>query len=140
MAKQATRQPTPSAADSIMETLGAATADDLATIDDRIGELQKEIDSLSVVRKLIDVKLNGKPKRKSPSKAKSNGQAAPTTEKASGQMPLDMQIRGLIKEQGCPLVPDAIARALGVSLQAVAVSAGKSNSLEKTPDGKITLR
>lgn len=49
---------------SVVQILKQAGPDDLAEVDARIAELQGELDSLSVIRKALDVKVNGKPERK----------------------------------------------------------------------------
>lgn len=65
---------------SLLELLTQATQDDLAEIDAKITSLEssiekieQEIAGLRVVRKAIGVKLNGKPERKTPTKAGKTG-------------------------------------------------------------------
>lgn len=62
MAKEAATPP------SLIEAFSGATQEDLDAIRMRREDLQKEIDALASIERALDVRLNGKAKRKSPEK------------------------------------------------------------------------
>jgi hypothetical protein len=71
---------------SLLDVLASVSADDLAEIDQRMEALQKELDTLAEARRLINVKVNGKPERKIGSRKKpaaaanSSGETGPSGE------------------------------------------------------------
>lgn len=100
---------TESTGQALLELLGKATAADLAEIDQQIAEHQVEIDKLWAVRKLIDVKVNGKPERKAratrkagESKPSANGVTSIPSGASSGELMINRRkaIAKLLGKEG----------------------------------------
>lgn len=77
--------PPPDVGRSLLDLLGKAQARDLAALDDRIGELEKELAAVREVRKLVAARLGLTPERKKPGPAANghrNGTHAPAPARA----------------------------------------------------------
>jgi hypothetical protein len=117
---------------SLVSVLASATADDLADIDASIAEkeqaiksIEGEIASLRIVRKFIDVKLNGQPQRKKPER-KAGGGRKPA--------PVRDAIYDLLAKHDVPMKPATIASQIGAEVGSV-YSALKHEWFRQTPDG-----
>lgn len=135
---------------SLVDLVAKATAADLAVIDEQItaretelaeatARIGGELGSLKALRRVIDIKLHGKPQRKTRQPRKAQAPAA--TSHASGDAPTGLQseIIGFITLNG-PGFPEAIGRKLDRPAQAIACSVSKRpDLLKKLSDGRIAL-
>ncbi|MBE3131535.1 MAG: hypothetical protein IMZ54_12585 [Acidobacteria bacterium] len=119
----------------LVEALKKATGADLAAVRERRETAEKEVESLKAVERILDVRINGKQKRKAPQPkaASGGGNAAGAKEKFSpGE--LVERIFDVITEDG-PQTAAEIAQKLGSSPQAVGVTAAKSPWFDRLDDG-----
>lgn len=120
---------------SLVELLKKATASDLSDIDAQITEKQAELDeatkriggeldALKVIRKVLDVKINGKPPRAPKGSRKAAKGAAPA---AGDPVSTVDKVAKVLKDCGACL-PMTIARKLGGEhlYQSVAITLGKN--------------
>jgi hypothetical protein len=138
---------------SLVELLKKATASDLSDIDAQITEKQAELDeatkriggeldALKVIRKVLDVKINGKPPR-APKGSKNAAKATAACQPVSsqvGESPAD-KIAKVLKDCG-PCRPATIAKKLGGEhlLHGVAITLGKNKDrFIKEEDGTWDL-
>lgn len=146
---------------SLVELVAKATEADLASIDEQITAKEAELadatrriggelDALKALRKVVDVKLHGKPQRK-PRQAKaashkSNGEPngfrsgppAPSRVAVHSDTTLASEIIGAINLHG-PLLPDTLARKLDRSPVGIKMAVGKSDHLKLLSDGRVAL-
>lgn len=126
---------------NLIEALQAATAEDLADIDARITAVRDkieatlraqrgELDALLAARKLIDLRINGRP----PKGAAKKG-ASPAD---GGGSELACAIHDLLTKEGS-LPVAAIAQRLGRAPQAIGVCVAKSEWFSRTPDGDVEI-
>lgn len=115
---------------TIVDLFASAGAADLEAIDAKIADLEAraaavrgEIDSLRVIRKAIDVKVHGKPARKSPRR-----KAMPASAVATAGTTQDKIIAAI--EQHGPLSGAQIEDLCGLSRTQIGVTVAKSRSLE----------
>lgn len=145
-------------APSLIDLLSKATAADLANLDQQIAEkesalaeatknLEADLASLKALRKVIDVKLNGKPERKKPVRKAKGSVLVPQERPAyhngdsvgHEEAGLASKIVGLITRDG-PLSPQALAIKLGRSPQGINMSVTKMSSMfKRLSDGRIAL-
>lgn len=113
------KESTKAAKPTLLEALNYVDAGQLEEIDQRIAALDKERESLVAARKIIDIKLNGKPERAKPQrKAKAN---APVSGKAYSESDEELrdQVYSILTQAKRPLKPAAIAAEIGISGQKV---------------------
>lgn len=110
---------------AILEAIQQASAADLDNIDVRIEELTKELESLREVRRVIEVRLNGKPKAK---RGEKKGLAAPVADR----------LYEYILAHG-PQTPYDLAEKLGLSIQGIGVAAARSGWFTRV-DGRIAVK
>lgn len=112
----------PATGQQLLDLLDKATAADLADIDQHIAEHQANIDRLSAVRKLIDIKVNGKPEhwtKRGPKKPKAaaapsvNGVSAPPPPAGSIMAERRKAIAQLLGKEG-PMSGMVICNRLGI--------------------------
>lgn len=126
MAKQTTERP------DLVAVLRGATAEDKSRIDARIDELTKELESLRIVQKLLDVKLNGKAPRKTPQRKPA---VAGTTRAApGGGKTAKERVYDYLAAQGRPCKPALIAQDIGLNVTHV-YQVLQDTWFEKTEDG-----
>lgn len=154
----ATKDRTP----SLLDLIGRATEADLSAIDEQIAEkqneldaathaLQADLDSLRQLRRLIDVKLHGKPARKKTQRKGRGGNGQPTdpaddarsavVERAVGahEAALASKIVDLITREG-PMTDIVIARKLDRTPQGIRMALTKSAALfRRLPDARVAL-
>ena len=128
----------------LIDLLAKASAADLAKLDARIADKESELaavaariggelESLKSLRKVIDVKLNGKPARKKPER-KAKSAAATTFTQPSENGTVRDRIYDYLSKQDRPVRPALIAVAVGCS-EPSAYAAVKHEWFRKTPDG-----
>jgi predicted PP-loop superfamily ATPase len=136
----------------LLDAIKSATAEDLSAIQERIKELQNELDSLRSAEKLLSIRLNGKPERKRPgprAKAKAagtagNAGAAGTSGSPRAAKPFtgDEKLRDRIFEcitVNGPGTAQQIALKLRVSPQAVEEVVSQSDWFTVLDSGKIII-
>lgn len=116
--------------DGILAALRNVTAEDLTTVDARIDELTRELDCLREARKLISTRLNGKQKRKSPTR-KSATPNRPASE-------LAQRIYDLIDDAGS-LPVSQIATSLGVKAAGVGKCVSSCDWFVRLPSGDVAI-
>lgn len=147
MAKATQSQP------SLVDLLKRAGAADLADIDQQIAAKQAELDeatkriggeldALKVIRKVLDVKINGKPARapKGSRKAAKGAAAGQSISGQPGESPAD-KIAKVLRDCG-PCMPATIAKKLGGEhlLHGVSITLGKNKDrFIKEDDGTWDL-
>lgn len=112
---------------ALLQAIQKASADDLRKTDERIAELTRELDSLKAVRRVLDVRLNGKPEKVAKPRA-INAKASELAE----------QIHDLISANGSMPV-HVIAARLSVKPQSVAACVTRSNWFRRTPEGEVAI-
>lgn len=127
----------------LLEAVGRAGEADLDQLRAKIADLEKEIASLREAAKLIEHRLHGKPKRKSPARRKAADNPGRDGEPSDSDRPpesLGVSIYRIVSRQG-PTPVDEIAGRFGVSDRAILVAAGRNSTLlkrlGKAPDFKI---
>jgi hypothetical protein len=130
---------------SLAEMVANATGKDLDDIDARITDLQaeiadrqKEIDGLKLIRKSIDWRLHGKPKRKQAQRKPKPTVEAKGDEGDKGDTQMRERIYDLISREGT-LPVAAIAQRLGVRAAAVGTSIHFCDWFERLPNGDIAI-
>ncbi len=139
---------------TLLDMVNAATADDLAQIDQKItsaeadlsqtvAKAEAEIASLKSLRRVIDIKINGKPARKKrEAKASSPGEPAAGASGSNGQVLLIDRVMFVIKQHG-PTFPAGIGRKLDVTEaavnQAVTLGIRGGKKIKALADGRIAL-
>lgn len=110
---------------SLVDLLNKATAADLADIDQQIADKQSELDeatkqlitdleSLKAVRKVIDIRVNGKPARKKREPRKAAGDKGVSQSAASAPASSDLLARIIQIIHGCgPCTSYTISKKLG---------------------------
>lgn len=126
----------------LLDVLERVTESDLQSIDEKIAELQRQIDGLTAVRRVIDRRLHGSPtrtKKPAANKAKGGGgvKDAPAAEDENQR--LDARIAAAIRHTGGPLYISQLVALLNVNDTAIAVSASRSKLLRRLPDNLIGL-
>jgi hypothetical protein len=136
---------------NLIEVLSTASEADLLEIDDQIAAKEKELAettkalegelaALQYLRRVVDVKLHGKPERK---QRQAKAKAAPAPHAASNgdrneiepmHAALASQIVGLITKEG-PITPEVIARKLDRTPQGVRMAITKAGGLFKRMSG-----
>ena len=101
----------------LVQMIQAATAEDKAQVDARIDEISKELESLRLVQKLLDVKLNGKPERKAPQKRQAR--AGSTDGKTPREPTQRERVYDYLSVQGRPVKPATIASDTGIPVASV---------------------
>lgn len=109
----------------------------------RIGELEKELDALRVLRKAAEIRTHGKKKRKSPVRKKRDAGDQDDEDNGSATKPLPIPHEGeTLKEQiftyllhAGPTRPSSLAKAIGRSVGSVSGTLHGDNRLERTEDG-----
>lgn len=129
----------------LVAALSAAGKEELAALDARIGELRRELETLEAARKVIDVRVNGKKKRRS-ARAKpagQNGEAAAAEEQEGDGADVPGGVAGLvhdcIREYG-PLYVRQIANKLDRPEQSVRMAIARQREwFDEFDSGKIGL-
>ena len=122
MAKQTSDQP------DLVAVLQKATAEDKARVDQRIDELTRELETLRMVQRMLDVKLNGKPERKAPVKRGTNRAMA-----GEGKTQRE-RVYDYLEAQGVPVKPSTIAADTGIALASI-YTVLSHEWFEKTSEG-----
>lgn len=97
---------------SLLEALNSVDASQLAEIDDRIEQLDRERESLVAARKIIDIRLNGKRERAKPQ---------PRLHDLESDDQLRSKIHDFLSEAGRAVKPAII----GAKLNLTAIKVGK---------------
>lgn len=129
---------------NLIEALQAATAEDLADIDARITAVRDkieatlraqrgELDALLAARKLIDLRINGRPSKAVKGAAKKGASPAD-----GGGSELACAIHDLLTKEGS-LPVAAIAQRLGKTNAAIGVCVARSSWFSRTSDGDVQI-
>jgi hypothetical protein len=120
---------------SILDALASVTAQDLVALDAQIVTAQKELDTLTEARKLINVKLNGKPAKqpKAPGKksAPAIGSTGPIDPKG-----LAAQAAKVLGSKGVMSIAK-LAESLGANYQTIYTAIRKAPGFEQTDKGVL---
>jgi hypothetical protein len=98
------------AVSGILAAIDSATGADLDSVDEAIAALDRKRESLAQVRKLIDIKLNGKPERKKPVRKAGAGGAAGSEVTLQRRRQL-----AVLLSKAAPLGRDVISQKIGVA-------------------------
>lgn len=115
----------------LIKALNEAKAEDLSQLDEQIAEREKELAAMKDMRKLIDTRLNGKAKRKAPTRRRTAA-ADPAHPK------LSERIYDLLTENGS-LPIEVIEIKLGERRQAIAAAVARSSWFSRNADGDIEI-
>lgn len=107
----------------LVAALKAASPADLAAIDERIAECERELAGLREVRRILDRRLNGSPTRKSPTRS---GQ--------SGGSELAKQLYDALSERG-KATSQQLGELMGLTAQQVGIQLAKSPWFRRLDSG-----
>lgn len=120
---------------SLLDSIMSATADDLQDIDERItaiideiAEKQKAVTGLQAIRKVVDIRVNGKAPRKSPT-PREDGPPKPQVSDA---------VYDLLMKEGSMPVP-AIAERLGKTPAVIGMAIGRKSEWFVRKNGEVHI-
>lgn len=134
----------------LIDLLAKASEADLAKLDTRITDKQAELDAITMriggelsalqsLRKVLDIKLHGKPARKKPERKAKAASATTATVEHGAPTGLAADIVACIQVHG-PAFPAAIGRKLDRTEQAINMSVTKRpDLLKRLSDERIAL-